>query len=462
MDLVAQLDRIFHPRAVAVIGASVNSDKVGTTCLRNLLEAGFRGKIYPVNPNLSELFGLRAYPSVRAISGELDLAIIAIPAQLTIPTIEECAAKRVSGAILVSSGFKEVGTDTGLDLQNKIRDIANRGAMKIIGPNTLGLINPRAHLNATFQPTVNSSKVGNVAVAAQSGGMCIYIVHALANHNVGISKATGMGNRCNLDFDEVVTYFAEDKETKVIILYIEGLEQPLRLMNVARQVVKRKPIVVYKGGRDETINRATLSHTGTLAGKYEFYKAAFTQTGMIAVDDMTELIDVAKALAFQPPPSGNRVAIITTQAGTGIITADKCHQLGLRLAEFSPATRQRLRQLVSPLNPIDNPVDIAWKATDFDACREILKVVMEDDSVDITTVTAIYNPITMAIMRAVRDISPTCKKPITVCLDSPGGAAYAEINALEERCIPTYPLPERATTGLAGLVRYGKILQVVG
>ncbi len=462
MDLVEQLDRIFHPRAIAIIGASASPEKVGAMCLRNLLEAGFRGKIYPVNPSLSELFGLRAYPSVRAIPGEIDLAIITIPARLTIPAIEECAAKGVKGAILVTSGFKEVGTEVGLDLQDKIRDIANRGGVKIIGPNTLGLINPRAHLNATFQPTINSSKVGSVAVAAQSGGMCLYIVHALTNHNVGISKAMGLGNRCNLDFDEVVTYFAEDEETGVIVLYIEGLEQPQRLINVARQVVRRKPIVVYKGGRDETINRAALSHTGTLAGKYEFYKAAFTQAGIIAVDDTTELIDVAKALAWQPPPSGNRVAILTTQAGAGIITADKCRQLGLRLAEFSPATRQRLRQLVSPLNPIDNPVDMAWKAADFDTCQEILRAIMEDDSVDIVTVVSVYYPLSMKLMRAVIDISHSYKKPITVSLDSPGGAAYAEINALEESCIPTYPFPERAITGLAGLVRYGKILQAVG
>ncbi|MFC1995479.1 acetate--CoA ligase family protein [Chloroflexota bacterium] len=462
MDLVEQLDRIFHPRAIAVIGASANPDKVGTMCLRNLLKAGFGGKIYPVNPNLSELFGLRAYPSVSAIPGVIDLAIIVIPAQLTTPTIEECAAKGVKGAILITGGFKEVGTEIGSALQDKIRDIANRNGMKIIGPNTLGFINPGANLNATFQPTVNSSKVGNVALAAQSGGICIFIIHALNNHNMGISKATGMGNRCNLDFDEVVTYFAKDEATKVIVLYIEGLEQPQRLMNVARQVVKRKPIVVYKSGRDETINRAALSHTGTLAGKYEFYKAAFTQAGMIAVDDMTELIDVTKALAFQPPSSGNRVAIITTQAGAGIIAADKCRDLDLRPAEFSPATKQRLRQLVSPLTPIDNPVDIAWQATDFDACREILRVTMEDDGVDIITVITVYAPMIMEMMRAVIDISPSCKKPITVCLDSPNGAASAGINALEERSIPTYPFPERAITGLAGLARYGKILKIIG
>lgn len=462
MDLVEQLNHIFYPRAVVVVGASANPDKVGFICVASLLEAGFRGRIYPVNPGLPELFGLRAYPSVTAIPGEVDLAIIVIPAQLTISAVKDCIAKGVKGAILITSGFKEVGEEIGLDLQDKITDIANKGGMKIIGPNTLGLVNPRANLNATFQPSLSSIKVGSVSVAAQSGGMCIYIVNALTNHNVGISKAMGLGNRCNLDFDEVVTYFGEDEETKVIVIYVEGLEQPQRLMNVSRQVVRRKPIVVYKGGRSEVASRATLSHTGALAGKYEFYKAAFTQAGMITVDNMTELVDVTKALTFQPPSSDNRVAILSVQAGPGIIMGDKCHELGLRLAEFSSATKLRLRQLASPLNATDNPVDLAWTSREFDACREMLKVVLEDNGVDAVTVAAVYYPLNMELMRAVIDISKYYKKPITVCLDSPGGAAYADLNALEESHIPTYPLPERAVTGLAGLVKYGKILKAIG
>ena len=462
MDLVEQLNHIFYPRTIAVIGASANPEKVGFTVVGNLLEAGFKGKIYPVNPSLSELFGLKVYPSVEAIPGEIDLAIVVVPAERAIPPVEECVARGVKGVILISSGFREVGTEIGLDLQNKIRDIANKGGIKIIGPNTLGVMNPRANLNASFQTTVSLSKVGSVAVAAQSGGMCIYIVHALTNHNVGISKAIGLGNRCNLDFDEVVTYFAEDEETKVITMYIEGLEQPQKLMNVARQVVKRKPIVAYKVGRDEGISRATLSHTGALAGKYEFYRAAFTQAGIITVGSTTELVDIAKALAFQPLPSGNRVAVLSVQAGPGIVMVDKCHELGLKLAQFSPVTERRLRQLASPLNPVDNPVDVAWKSNDFDACREMLKVVLEDDGVDAVTVAAVFYGSNMELMRAVVDIARYYKKPITVCLDSPGGLAYAELNALEENRIPTYPLPERAVTGLAGLVKYREILTAIG
>ncbi len=458
MDLVEQLDHIFNPRSVAVVGASANPEKVGYMCVGNLLEAGFGGRVYPVNPGLAQLFGLKAYPSIGAIPGAVDLAMVVIPAELTLSTIEECVAKGVKGAILISGGFREAGTEIGADLQAQLGDIASKGGMKVIGPNTFGLINPRAKLNASFQHTLSLSQAGKVAVATQSGGTAIYIVHSLTNHNVGISKAIGLGNRCNLDFDEVVTYLGQDKDTEVIALYVEGLEQPQRLVKAAQKVVKRKPIVVYKGGRGEGAEQATLAHTGALAGKYESYEAAFRQAGMIMVDDITELVDAAKALAFQPAAGGNRVAIFSAQAGPAIIMADRCRERGLALAQFSSATKSRLKELASPFNPVDNPVDLGWKSDEFDASREMLKVVLDDDGVDALTVAAVFYSTNMEVMRAVVDVARGSKKPITVCLDSPRGVAYAEIGALESNNIPTYPLPERAITGLAGLVRYGEIL----
>jgi acyl-CoA synthetase (NDP forming) len=457
MNLTEQLDHIFYPRSVAVVGASASPEKLGFMCVGNLLDTGFGGKIYPVNPAISELFGLKVYPSLAAIPGEVDLAMVVIPAELALSAVEECVAKGVRGAILVSGGFGEVGT--GTELQAKLKDIADKGGIKIIGPNTLGLVNPRARLTASFQYTLSLSRPGNVAVAAQSGGTTIYIVHALTNHNVGISKAIGLGNRCNLDFDELVGYFGQDKETEVIILYVEGLDEPERLIDAAKKVAKNKPIVVYKGGRGEELSRATLAHTGALAGDYVFYEKAFREAGMIAVDSITEVVDTAKALAFQPPAGGNRVAILSVQAGPAIIMADGCRQQGLKLAQFSAATRSKLKKLASPLNAIDNPVDLAWKSDDFDSCREMLKAVLDDDGVDAIIVAAVFYSTNMELMRAVVDIAGEAKKPVTVCLDSPRGAASAEINALEAAGVPTFPLPERAVSGLAGLVRYGEIIK---
>ena len=459
MDLVKQLNHIFNPKAIVVVGASNNPSKAGFMCVKNLLKAGFNGEIYPVNPNLSELLGLRVYPSVRAIPGDVDLAVITIPAQQSLPVIEECVARGIKGAVMIAGGFKELGTEVGSSLQDRIRHIASEGGMKIIGPNCLGIANRQASLNATFAPEFSSTKAGSVAVASQSGGVCRYLADAFNNNNVGVSKLVSMGNRCNLDFDEIVEYFGEDEETKVIILYIEGLERPRQLMSVARQVVSQKPIVVYKAGRTGELNQASLSHTGALAGKYEFYEAAFSQAGMITMNNLAELVDIAKALAFQPPSPGNRVAVLSGPAGFGIIMADKCCELGLKLAEFSPESRQRLRQVIFPLNSIDNPVDLAWTRS-FDACREVLRVIMEDNGVDMLVVAFPFSTINPNFNRAILDITRYYRKPITyVCIRSLEPKEVMEITKLEQNNIPTYPSPERAVTALAGLLGYGEILR---
>ncbi len=461
MDLVEQLNHVFNPKTVVVIGASSNPTKPGFLCVRSLQEAGFKGKIYPVNPNLSEFSGLRVYPSVGAVPDEVDLAIIAVPAQQTISVMKECVAKGIKGVVMVTSGFREVGTQVGSDLHDRIREIANKGRIKIIGPNCMGVVVPRLNLNATFNSMLGSIKAGSVAVASQSGGVCTYIANGLTNSNVGVSKLVSMGNRCNLDFDEIVEYLGEDEETKVITLYIEGLEKPRQLMNIARQVVKRKPIVVYKSGKAEELNQASLSHTGVLAGKYRLYEAAFTHAGIITVGSTMELVDVAKALAFQPPSSGNRVAVISGMAGPGIVLADKCYEFGLRLAQFSTETRQRLRQLISPLNPVDNPVDLGW-IRGFTACREVLRLVVEDDGVDMVAISLAYSDTNVQLNQAIVDISKHYRKPIAYAFLRPLEAkAAVEVAEIERNGVPAYPFLERAVAGLAGLFRYGEILRAI-
>lgn len=458
MDLITQLGHIFYPKSIAVVGASINPEKPGYLCLTSILDGGFRGRVYPVNPSLSEAFGLKVFPSVKAIPVEVDIALIVVPAPAAVSAVADCAAKGVKGAILVTSGFKEVGTATGVDLQARLWEIARGNGLQIIGPNTLGLLNPSINLNATFEASLGSIKAGGVAVVTQSGGMCHFIVQALSNHNVGVSKALCLGNRCGLDFDGVLGYLAEDEETRVIVMYIEGLEQPRKLMAVARQVVPRKPILVLKGGRSESARRAALSHTGALAGRDELYRAALAQAGMMVVEDTTELVDKAKALAFQSPARGNRVAIITCMGGPGIVMTDRCDRLGLKLAEFAPATWRRLRHLVSPLNSVDNPVDIAWGLGDYEASREILRAVMGDEGVDAITVSLDGSPLGLPFIRAALEVVKDHPQPMTVSFGPEGEPANIQKMLLEEKGLPTYPVPERAVTGLAGLVQYGKIL----
>ncbi|MFC2014924.1 acetate--CoA ligase family protein [Chloroflexota bacterium] len=458
MELADRLNPVFKPESIAVIGASDKPEKVGYICLSNLVDAGYKGRIYPVNPNISEVLGLKGYPSIGAIPDEIDLAVIVIPAQKTVKAIEECVASGVKAAIIISSGFRELGTTGGQDLQAQLVKAVGNSGMKIVGPNTLGVVNPRINLLASFQSSFRFARAGGVSVASQSGGMCSYIVNALTNHNMGISKAIGMGNRCNLDFDEVVTYLAEDEETRVILLYIEGLEQPQKLMKAAREAVKKKPVLVYKGGREESSDQATLSHTGSLAGEHRFYEAAFTQSGMISVNSLTELVDIAKAVSLQPAVYGNRVAILSAQAGGGIIIADRCRETGLLPAKLSTETKTRLREHISPLNQVDNPVDLAWVGTNFDACINIIKTVMDDDGVDAVIAATVYYAPSMEMMKALIELAKDEIKPVTVCLDSPLGAADAQLKMLEKSGIPAYPMPERAVTGMAGLARWGKII----
>jgi len=457
MNLVEQFNHVFYPRSVAVVGASSSPSKQGYLCLTNLLEGGYKGKVYPINPTMEEAFGLKAYPSVRAVPDYVDLAIIVIPAEASVVAVEDCAAKGVKAVILVTSGFKEIGTDAGADLQDSIRDIAREAGMRIIGPNTIGLVNPEISLNATFHPGLAVGIPGKVAIATQSGGMCSYLLQALTHHNVGISKATGLGNRCELDFDDVIAYFGEDEATRVIAIYMEGLDEPRRFINVAREVVKRKPILVLKGARSQELDGATLSHTGALAGNYELYKAAFTQAGIIGVDEITELVDKAKALALHAPAPGNRIALLSATAGLSIVMADRCQKYGLKLARFLPPTWHRLRGLLSELNSVDNPVDMSWAIHDAEISREVLDAVMGDSGVDAVVAAVGGASVASGFARASAEALKKHGKPMTACLGPFSMSADELVPMFEENGIPTYPLPDRAITGMSALVRYGEI-----
>lgn len=458
MDLYSKLNYVFYPDSVAVIGASSNPQKPGYLCTSNLVNDGYKGNIYPINPSLSGLLGLQTYSTILDIPGEVDLAISVVPAAQAVSVLNDCVKKHVKGIIFVSAGFSETGSDIGSNLQYELKEIADDSGIKIIGPNTMGLINTKANLNATFSPGLGLSKIGNVSVVSQSGGMCVYLVNALTDNNIGVGKVIGLGNRCNLDFDEMVEYLARDEETEAIVLYIEGLNNPKKLMNAAFKTVKEKPIIVFKGGRSEESSTATRSHTGSLAGKYEYYKAAFRQGGMISVDTLTELADVVKAVVLQPPAQGNRLAVLSLQAGPGIITADKAREFGMKLSTFSPETRQRLRENISPLLSIENPVDMAWTGSNIDTSREILEAVLTDENVDAVIVSFISFDLSRELPKALIEVTATAKKPVITCVGALGSADET-IDALETAGIPTYPFPDRACTGLAGLMQYGEILK---
>lgn len=454
------LEPLFNPKSVAVVGVSESPQRWAYYPIKHLLDGGFSGGIYPVNPRLSDIFGLRVYPSIEAIPARVDMAIIVVQPHLVPSILRECAQKRIKGAVILSGGFEESGMESGAKLQEEITAIADKARINIIGPNSVGIGNPYANLNATLEPTFKDIGKGNIAIVSQSGGVCAFLLNSMMNQNLGISLVMSLGNRGNVDFADLVEYLGKHRQTRVITLYIEGLDNPQKFMEAARGVVAEKPIVAYKAG-GESLSRATFSHTASLAGRYEVYQAAFSQAGIIMADDLTELIDVSKALAFQPLPRGNRVAVLSGQAGPGIVAANACQRYGLALANISARGKKRLRGLVGTPVFSENPFDMGASPVrdTTEIFHEALDVFMSEKELDAIVISCVYHPFNIPIIdsfiRFVEEKMLT--KPIFAFGSSPNGIFNGQIARLEKNSIPIYPFPDRAVRALAGLVRYGKI-----
>jgi len=453
---VENLRRLFDPRGVAVIGASKNPGKLGYHVMKSLTEGGFKFPVFPINPGETELFGARAYPSLADVPHGVDLAVVVLPAQVVPEIIQQCAAKGVRGIVLITAGFKEIEGEQGAQLQEEITRLANEAGIPIIGPNTFGMVNLHQDLNASFTPEFSRVRKGGVSLISQSGGMAHMLAFLALEQNVGFSKIIGVGNRCNLGFAELLEYLVEDETTRVIAMYMEGVDDPHRLMQVARGVRGKKPVVVYKVGRSEVSDKASQFHTGSLAGQYKVYQGAFRQIGMLAVHSLEELLDAAKVLDTCPLPEGNRVAVLSGQAGPGMAACDVCEEMGLVLATFSEETQARINAALPPLALRSNPVDMgpAWYSPQ--AIAEVADASLGDPNVDGVVLCIAY---ASANVGAVESLSPMLKdwgrtKPIVCCLSAPGQLWSEGVRSLEEAGVPNYPTPERAAAALGNLWRY--------
>ncbi|HSB05684.1 MAG TPA: CoA-binding protein, partial [Thermodesulfobacteriota bacterium] len=316
---VSDFEIIFNPRSVAVIGASDNPGKLGFHVMKSLTQGRYPGRIFPVNPGRNEIFGITTFASLSHIPDEVDLSIIVLPAEQVPNMIKECEANGVGGIVLITAGFREIEDKRGEALQKEITELANQSGIKIIGPNTFGIVNLHLPLNASFTPEFSGVEKGKIALVSQSGGMSHLMAFLSMENRVGFSKIIGLGNRCNVDFADILDYLMEDPETGVIAMYLEGMDHPRRLMEVAKKRRGGKPILAYKAGRSRTGDRASQFHTGSLAGKHEIYEAAFRQSGVLTVGNSEELLDSAKALSRCPLPKGSRVAVLSGQAGPGMV-----------------------------------------------------------------------------------------------------------------------------------------------
>jgi len=365
-DIVNQLDRIFKARSMAIIGASRDPSKWGGRMVMTPLTTGYRGEIYPINPKEKEIFGLTCYPSVVDIPHEVDMAVIVVPAAIVPRVMRDCSRKGIKGAVLITAGFAEIGAE-GKELEDEVVKIAREGGVRFVGPNGMGIYSSAVNLNLCLR---NQIRVGRIAFISQSGTFGGLLAEIANRKGYGLSKFISIGNQADLKAADYLEYLGEDRHTRAIVLYMEGFKDGERFFRVAREVIKKKPIVIYKAGRTEAAARATRSHTSSLAGSDVVFDAMCRQVGIIRTSEVAQPFDMAEALVSQPLPPGNRVAIIGS-GGQGVVTSDTCESIGLKVPEFDDETKSTLKEAVPAHAPVpSNPVDFAGSSrTPLDEAR---------------------------------------------------------------------------------------------
>lgn len=463
MDIkFSEMNRMFRPRSVAVIGASDKPTKLGFHVMKSLTKGGFPGVITPINPGLKEIMGVKAFPSVIDVPGELDLAIVALPADMVPAIFEQCLAKGVKGIVLITAGFKEIDDPKGAALQERLSTILRTADVPVIGPNTFGMINLPVNLNASFTPEFSLLKRGVIGLVSQSGGMCHLFSFLAVRDDIGFSKIVGIGNRLNVDFPEMLDYMMHDPDTDVIALYIEGTDEARRLMETAKAHKGRKPVIAYKTGIGDIGDQASRSHTGSLAGRREIYSGAFSQAGILGLDSVEELLDTAKAMAVSPLPKGPGLAVLSSQAGPGIAGADICQVAGLRVAPFSRKTQERIDEILPPLALRVNPVDMGPAWYDSEATVGILRAVMGDENV---SGILLFMMFASANVDSVKGLSFLLKesnqtKPLLTCISAPPGIWDEQVKRYEQAgVLVNFPTPERAARVMINLNRYRDLVK---
>ncbi|KZL48204.1 acetyl CoA synthetase subunit alpha [Nodularia spumigena CENA596] len=435
------LDAIFAPKSVAVIGASERANSVGRTLLWNLISNPFGGTVFPVNPQHHSILGIKAYPTIFDVPEPVDLAVIATPAPTVPSIITQCVDAGVKSAIILSAGFKETGVE-GITLEQQILEQAHRGKMRIIGPNCLGVMSPRTGLNATFASTM--ARPGNVGFISQSGALCTAILDWSFSENVGFSAFVSLGSMLDVGWGDLINYLGDDPHTKSIVIYMEAIGDGRAFMSAARQVALTKPIIVIKAGRTEAAAKAAASHTGALAGSDQVLDAAFRRCGVLRVNSISDLFDMAELLAKQPRPQGPRLTILTNAGGPGVLATDALIATGGEVAEISEQTTASLNQILPAHWSHGNPIDILGDA-DPHRYTQALEIAAKDPNSDgllvILTPQAMTDPTQTA--EQLKPYAQMVGKPILASWMGGADVAAGEM-ILNKNHIPTYPYPDTA------------------
>ena len=451
------LKALFEPQSIAVVGASRRPEAVGYAIMKNLMDGGFKGKIFPVNPKAEEILGVKCVPSAADLPESVDLAIFIIPGAAVPAELEACAKKGARAAIVISAGFREIG-GAGVKLEKEIKRITDQYGIAMLGPNCLGLINsdPKVCMNASFSGHI--PKNGKIAFVSQSGALATALMDYACGENIGMSKIISLGNKVDMTELEVLQYLKDDPNTEVIIMYLEDIVKGHEFIEIAREITgdiaKTKPILVIKSGRTAQGAKAASSHTGSLMGSDEVYDAVFTQSGVMRMDSAQEMIDLAIVFANQPLMKGNRVAIVTNAGGPGIMATDACVKFGLQMAEMSPATVAKLKEKLPPTSNFSNPVDVIGDAQ-HDRYEHALRCVIAEPNVD--GVMVLLTPQAMteaeATAKVIVDVDKESDKTIVTCF-----MGHSDVDAgvkfLKEHMIPHCSFPEDSARTLAAMNRY--------
>ncbi|MGC8719709.1 MAG: GNAT family N-acetyltransferase [Thermodesulforhabdaceae bacterium] len=452
------LDAIFKPQSIAVVGATERDGAVGRSVMKNLLEANFPGAVYPVNHRRKEIFGLKAFPSVREIGSTVDLAIIATPIEEVPAILKDCGEMGVRGAVILSAGGRETGSE-GLALEERIGEVARANGIRLIGPNCLGVICPDRNLNASFASHMPAS--GRLAFISQSGALCTAILDLAVEEKIGFSYFVSIGSMLDVDFGDLIDYFGNDAKVSSILIYMEGLTNIRKFMSAARSVSRVKPIVVLKAGRSQAGAKAASSHTGAMAGEDVLYDAAFERAGIVRVKDIGDLFGCAELLAKQPRPTGPKLVVITNAGGPGVMAADAISDNGLELAQLGPDVAQELDSFLPRCWSRGNPIDILGDATPERYNRAVQVCLHFHDAngiLVILTPQAMTDPVGVA-----ETLSKTVIRrhmPVLTCWM--GGHDVLPGRAILNKAgIPTYDTPEEAVKAFKYLHDYAKTLEAI-
>ena len=445
------LNNFFNPKSIAVIGASRTPGKVGYDILKNIIQYGYEGAVYPINPGVPEILGVKTYASLLDVPGRIDLAVVVIPSKNVLEIIGQCGSMKIDSAIIITAGFKESGLE-GARLETDLIIKAKEAGVRFIGPNCLGMIDTHSKVNASFAAGMPAK--GGIGFFSQSGALCLAVLDRALPDKIGFSKFISMGNKADISDTDIMLALAEDEHTKVILGYIEGVGDGRKFMDVATQVSKKKPVIILKSGITSSGAKAASSHTGALAGREAAFDAAFKQSGIIRAHTINELFNFALAFANQPLPQGPNVAIITNSGGPGILAADACDKSDLKLAPPHKEIVDELRTFLPPVASFYNPVDILGDAGS-DRYEKAITTVLKDDKIHgimvLLTPTATVDVEATAV--AVANIANETDRPILTSFMGKKSIEEAAKTLLSYG-VPNYSYPEEAVSSMNAMYHY--------